>query len=163
MAEVFGGLGCPHCEGPKEGFFNLKDQVSHIRENHPDKPWSARIQADSGHFVDYFPHMHPGMPHLLYHVNKDTGKTQGRLVLGKEGRVDAVETDPSVRRQGIATELWNVANELHENMPGVPKPKHSGTRTKEGEAWAKKVGGDLPERDTKGYLSQAQFRGMRWD
>ena len=158
----FGAFGCPHCSQP-QGFTTLSAQIAHIKKNHPDQPHSARITTPSGAYVDYFPHMDRIAPHMLVHVNPESGKMQGRLILGKEGRVDAVETHPELRRQGIATELWNTAKELHENMPGVPKPTHSGSRTTSGTKWAKAVGGEVPKLDGGRVVSQRQFRGVRWE
>jgi len=58
------------------------------------------------------------------------------------GNVDWVEVDPSHQRQGLATKMWEHANEI-----GVrPSPKHSPDRTDKGDAWARAVGGRLPRR-----------------
>ena len=158
----YGGFGCPHCNHP-EGFTSLDKQVAHIKKEHPDQPHSARMQTKSGAYVDYFPHMDRTAPHLLMHVHPDTGKMQGRLILSNEGHVSSVETHPELRRQGIATELWNTARELHANMSGVPEPKHSVSRTTAGNKWAKAVGGEVPKLEGGRVVSQRQFRGIRWE
>jgi len=47
------------------------------------------------------------------------------------------------KRRGIGTGLYNHAQEAGLN------PQHSSWRTDEGDAWAHKVGGHLPERDDR--------------
>jgi len=41
---------------------------------------------------------------------------------------------------------------------GIPEPQHSSMRTRAGEAWAKKIGGELPQRGR--LLSARQMQGM---
>ena len=72
----------------------------------------------------------------------------GKLYLGNETKngtrkIRNIYIRPEFRRQGIATGLYNyaVANEL--------KPRHSADRTDEGDAWAKSLGGWIPERGVK--------------
>lgn len=160
--EYINPFGCPHC-GHKEGFPDLKSQVAHIKKKHPDQPHSARLQTESGAFIDYFPHMDKSRPHMLFHVNPETDKSQGQMILSHKGEVESVETKPEMRRQGIATEMWKAANYLHENMPGVPKPAHSVLRTTSGNKWAKAVGGEVPKLQGGRVVSQRQFRNIRWE
>ncbi|WP_425592352.1 hypothetical protein, partial [Dermacoccus nishinomiyaensis] len=47
---------------------------------------------------------------------------------------------PDHRRKGLATEMWQ-----HALSAGVPI-KHSPRRSDSGDAWARSVGGDLPDR-----------------
>lgn len=61
------------------------------------------------------------------------------------GGVTWIETHPHYRRAGLATRMWNMANELAQTNPDIVAPEHSNTRTKSGDAWAKKVGGRVPE------------------
>ena len=68
----------------------------------------------------------------------------GNLMWDHEG-VGDVYVNPEYRRRGIATEMWNVANR-EATSRGIIKPKHSGLRTDEGDAWARSVGGHLPPR-----------------
>lgn len=53
--------------------------------------------------------------------------------------VTEVYVTPARRRQGIATALWNHAQSLPD------PPRHSNERSLAGDAWAKKMGGHLPE------------------
>lgn len=69
---------------------------------------------------------------------EDTGEVQHVSVVGYS------------RRQGVATTLWNRAHRLAEER-GITAPQHSPARTKEGDAWAKSVGGDLPKRKSTAY------------
>jgi ribosomal protein S18 acetylase RimI-like enzyme len=56
------------------------------------------------------------------------------------GRLMNVEVEPQHQRKGIATAMWQ-----HAERSGI-KPQHSPHRTDEGQAWASKVGGKLPNR-----------------
>ena len=152
-------LGCPHCPAR---FFKTASQVSHIQERHPDQPHAARMQIGTGNLVDYWPHMTKTQPHLLLHIDAKSNETSGKMVLGASGEVHSVETNPEYRHQGVATSLWNAAQHLHANMPGFPEPKHSASRTKEGDAWAHKVGGEIPELYAGRHISAEQFRNARW-
>lgn len=58
----------------------------------------------------------------------------------KNGVVQNVTVQPAWEHQGIATQMWEKANEI---TPGL---RHSDNRTDPGNDWAKKVGGPLPER-----------------
>ena len=78
------------------------------------------------------------------------------MVLDEKGKVQAVETHPQYRRQGLAKKLWGIAQE--NTAQGAPAPSHSSTRTRAGEAWAKKVGGEVPPRGR--LLSARQMQGM---
>ena len=54
------------------------------------------------------------------------------------GRISQVFVPESMRRQGIATQLLNKAHEESDKRGLVP-PKHSESRTTEGDKWAQKV------------------------
>lgn len=62
--------------------------------------------------------------------------------------VDPEHNGESLRKRGIATGMWNYAHGLNVE----PKPAHSPSRTKEGDAWAKKVGGRRPFTDEQARL-----------
>lgn len=64
---------------------------------------------------------------------------------GTRGSVTWVETHPRYRRQGLATEMWKKAQEVAQSNEQIPEPEHSNTRTEQGDAWARKVGGRVPE------------------
>jgi 2'-5' RNA ligase len=56
--------------------------------------------------------------------------------------IDKTEVHENHRRQGLATAMWDWAQE-----EGRPKPTHSRQRTDAGDAWARSVGGPLPRRE----------------
>jgi GNAT superfamily N-acetyltransferase len=72
---------------------------------------------------------HSDVGHLYWHPN--TGEIKDLLVHGEhEGK-------------GIATKMYEVAQEAAQQN-GLPAPKHSSSRTRGGDAWARTVGGALP-------------------
>ena len=146
------GLGCPHCPA---AFHNTANQVNHMVQTHPDKPRAFALE-DEKHRIEYHPHLTRQHPHLYVLSDKQSGKYLSNMVLDDEGKVSAVETHPKYRKQGLATKLWQVAQENAKS--GAPEPKHSSTRTAAGEKWAKKVGGELPPRNK--LLSARQMQGM---
>lgn len=67
--------------------------------------------------------------HLYWHPG--TGEIKDLLVSGEhEGK-------------GLATRMYEVANDTARQQD-LPMPKHSQSRTRGGDAWARTVGGDLP-------------------
>ena len=65
----------------------------------------------------------------------------GRLVWhDSNGEIEKLWVSPEHRRQGIATELWDTAQSMN------PAPQHSPWRTDAGEAWARSITNELPER-----------------
>lgn len=128
-------------------------------ERHPDKPVAEEWESSEGHKVTYVPNLNRATPHLYLLSDAHTGKYLSNMVIGHEGKVSGVETHPKHRRQGLASELWHAAQQHAESTPGVPTPQHSPTRTRSGEAWAKKVGGEVPKRSGE-LLSARQMQGM---
>lgn len=112
------------------------------------------------HRIDYHPWFHNQAPHFYVLSHKDTGQMLSNLTIGREGHVSGVETHPKHQREGLATKLWNIAKHHSETTPGVPTPKHSTSRTRKGDAWAKKVGGDVPPVKRESLLSARQMQGM---
>ena len=147
------GLGCAHCPA---SFFNGTNQAAHMKERHPDKP-RATAWEDEHHRVEYIPNLTRQHPHLYTLSEKQSGKFLSNMVLDEGGKVQAVETHPKYRRQGLAKKLWGIAQE--NTAQGAPAPSHSAMRTRSGEAWAKKVGGEVPPRSGQ-LLSARQMQGM---
>lgn len=82
----------------------------------------------------------------------DTGNSVGHMTWFKNsGVVSELFVGEQNRRQGIATNLWNEAQRLSRQDPSIPAPKHSSFRSRSGDAWAKKVGGELPPLDNDEY------------
>lgn len=147
----FPGLACPHCPAR---FFGDR-YVEHVQTKHPGQPYSHSAE-DEEHRIDYHHYFTRQHPHFFILSDKKSGKMLANMNLDAEGKVQGVETHPDYRRQGLATKLWNYAKERSDM--GIPEPKHSSARTKEGEEWAKKVGGELPKRGR--LLSARQMQGM---
>jgi ribosomal protein S18 acetylase RimI-like enzyme len=57
------------------------------------------------------------------------------------GDIQGIEVHPRHQRKGIATAMWNHAQEVSGNSVG-----HSTIRSDEGDKWAQSVGGDIPPR-----------------
>lgn len=82
---------------------------------------------------------HGDVGHLYWHP--ETGEIKDVLVMGEhEGK-------------GIASKMYAVAHSTAANNKDIPAPAHSSQRTREGDAWAKKVGGALPP------LADGKFHG----
>jgi len=150
------GLNCHACPA---AFFSNERHAEHIKTAHPEV--SPPLAWKSGeHKIEYHPNLTPVHPHLYILSDAQSGKYLSNMVLNREGKVDAVETHPKHRRQGLATKLWNEAQGHSEEYPGVPAPKHSTSRTRAGDAWAKKIGGEVPPVPKTQLLSARQMRGM---
>jgi hypothetical protein len=148
-------LGCNHCPA---SFFSEQRHNTHMKTAHADKPRAVAWQSGE-HKIEYHPNLTRQHPHFFLMSEAESGKPVSNMALDHEGKVLAVETHPKQRRQGLATKLWNEVQQHSQETPGVPEPKHSPTRTRAGEAWAKKVGGEVPPRGGN-LLSARQMRGM---
>lgn len=126
------GLRCPHCPA---AFFKNANYFSHVEGQHPNKPHS-HVAEDDVHQIDYHYYATPQHPHWFILSDKKSGKMLSNMNLSEEGEVRGVETHPKYRRQGLATKLWDYASSL--GHMGIPAPKHSTMRTKEGEEWARR-------------------------
>lgn len=60
-----------------------------------------------------------------------------------EGEVMHLVVNEEMRRRGIASLMWKLAHEMAA-VCGWPTPRHSRTRSVEGDAWARAVGGEVP-------------------
>lgn len=66
----------------------------------------------------------------------------GHLVWHPEGEIQDVHVNEPHRRKGVATGMFDYAKKLK-----VKAPEHSELRSEEGDAWARAVGGNIPEMD----------------
>lgn len=64
----------------------------------------------------------------------------------KGGTILKIEVPGHLQRRGLATSLYGEAKRIASENPRIPSPRHSNDRTKEGDAWARSVGGRLPRR-----------------
>lgn len=67
------------------------------------------------------------------------GRPVGRIEWDHNSEIRKVWTEPDMRRNGVATALYG---EARQHDPAV---RHSTDRTREGNSWAKSVGGRLPK------------------
>ena len=74
----------------------------------------------------------------------------------EEGDIGLVYVRPDWRRRGVATALMSVAVDLAD-ANGWPAPRHVARRTPQGDAWARHVGGELPNLE----LSDSDPEGER--
>ena len=94
----------------------------------------------------------PGNRSVPHRINAKLGtETVGHLEWHGDtedtfNHVQDVEVDPTMRRQGIATGMWNHAQHISTQFDDVAPPRHSSNRTNEGDSWAKAVGGHIPTR-----------------
>jgi GNAT superfamily N-acetyltransferase len=150
-------LGCSHCPA---SFFSEDRHAAHLRNVHSDKPAPESWESSEGHVVHYYPNITRNHPHWYIMSDAQSGKFISNMVTNHEGKVDAIETHPKYRRQGLASELWHAAQQHAETTPGVPTPRHGTSRTRAGDAWAKKVGGEVPPVPRNQLLSARQMQGM---
>lgn len=73
----------------------------------------------------------------IHATDTTTGKYAGSLVWSHRGAVQHVEIWPEHQNKGIATHMWKLAQQAHENAPfHYPEIQHSTFRTVDGDAWA---------------------------
>ena len=87
----------------------------------------------------------------LHHIAayNQEGDVVGTMDWNKRSkRVFDISVHPDMQRKGIASHMWDYANQVSKEM-GVKGPKHSPDRTSSGDKWAKSVGGELPENRMK--------------
>lgn len=151
------GRGCSHCPA---AFFSNESHYTHMLTKHPDQPVAEEWQSSPEHKVTYYPNFTRQTPNM-YILSKGE-KHIASLVTSHTGEISGIQTHPKMRRQGLATELLNAANEHAETTPGVPKPAFSSTRTAAGDkfqkAASKKLGGEAPTGGS--LLSPRQMQGM---
>ena len=90
----------------------------------------------------------------------DGDKFVGTMGLKHDGEISHIEIHPEARRQGLATKLYKFAKGINEDIPSIPAPKHSESRTESGDAWAHAVGGALPE--SRSHVEDHNYRSNRW-
>jgi len=83
--------------------------------------------------------------HKIRATDTETQKYVGQLLWDTHtGAIADVHVVPELQRRGIATSMWQKAHSLPSDI--IP-PRHSVFRSDAGDAWARSVGGELPERD----------------
>jgi hypothetical protein len=102
---------------------------------------NAEFAAGHGQYpITYIPHTNRnGEPMHAFQMRDSRDNLLGHLNLDKSGVIEQIETHPEVRRQGIATALYNYAKEASAKDPSIPAPRHSSARTQLGDRWAKSI------------------------
>lgn len=78
--------------------------------------------------------------HVVNAKHRASNALVGELVWTEpKGRVEGVQVHPDHQHAGVGTAMWNEAKRYARDN-GVTEPHHSDIQTKEGKAWAKKVG-----------------------
>jgi GNAT superfamily N-acetyltransferase len=125
--------------------------------------WKVDDEDGSPEYTVHYHHGRMGFGtsahNYMMHINDNFVGTMG---LDEKGRIQHIETHPEMRRQGLATKLYKFATEIHGDIPSIPAPVHSGTRTPEGDKWARAVGGDWESQDSH-IIPTSQYRHSRWD
>jgi predicted GNAT family acetyltransferase len=108
---------------------------------------SAQDNLSQGQFVSL--HHHEGK--YLHHIDAhdQDGAMVGSMDWNKRSkRVMNVSVSTRLRRQGVASSMWDLANQVAKEK-GQVGPQHSYERTDLGDEWAKSVGGNLPHNRLK--------------
>jgi hypothetical protein len=85
------------------------------------------------------------LPHVLQ-VNKGDDPIAHMQWDPEKGKISDIHVEEPYRRQGVATSMWNKSQQWSKDN-GVTPPAHSPKRTEAGDAWAKSVGGSVPEKE----------------
>jgi GNAT superfamily N-acetyltransferase len=72
-----------------------------------------------------------------------------------DGEIEHLFVGGPYRRKGVATRLWELATDWAKGNDAV-EPEHSSRRSREGDAWAKSIGGYIPRitDDVDGWTSE---------
>ena len=86
------------------------------------------------------------VPHRV--LAQEGGQVIGKLDWNatKSGQIADVFVEKPFRRRGIATEMFKHAQHISSQFDDVPPPTHNDRRTDEGDAWARSVGGVIPQK-----------------
>src|SRR4051812_1756941 len=90
------------------------------------------LDYEMRHDTVYFGPRKPRHGIRTFHGDKMVGELNW---YGTTGTIHHIGVEDDYLRQGIATAMWEWGQEFR------PRPKHSGDRTTQGDAWARQVGG----------------------
>lgn len=122
--------------------------------------WKSEDELGTHTFHYHHGAMGFGTARHNYSMHDAEGNFVGTMGLDHTGEIQHIEIHPDLRRQGLATKLYNFGHEIHEEIPTIPAPKHSDSRTASGDAWARAVGGELPPRESE--VEDHDYRSARW-
>ena len=110
------------------------------------------------HFIQYH-HGSMGFGTSAHNFSMHEGDSFiGTMGLAHDGTINHIEIHPERRRQGLATKLLKFGQDIHNEIDTIPAPKHSDTRTAEGDAWAQHHGAEpatIP-------VAKEDYRHARW-
>lgn len=117
---------------------------------------------DVGKHTVYYHHgsMGLGLEEHNYIMHDEEDMAVGAMGLNKKGYIMHIETHPELRRKGIATKLYSLAKNVSKDIPSIPSPQHTTTRTELGDAWARGVNKNAPE--NKDLVEESSYRGINW-
>jgi GNAT superfamily N-acetyltransferase len=75
---------------------------------------------------------------MHYFVAEKHGEEIGFALFDQTGHLDTMNVKEEYQRQGIGTDMWTFAKET------LGWVGHAEYRTRPGDAWARKIGGELP-------------------
>jgi len=138
------------------------DPTKTVVGDNPDHKMLMAWKADDalGEHTVYYHHGSMGFGrHEHNYMMHDADDHQvGVMGLNDEGKIMQIETHPELRRQGLATKLYNFAKDVNKDVSSIPRPKHSSSRTELGDAWARGVSKNVPENEHP----TDEFRNMNW-
>ena len=82
----------------------------------------------------------------MHRITAMTGGSSLGTMIWNSSSIRNINVNPGQERRGVATAMWHEGHRMAEENARIPKPKHSTQRTREGDAWARSVGGRLPRR-----------------
>lgn len=81
-------------------------------------------------------------------IKDSEGKTIASMEwMNEDGQISHLDVKPEYRRRGLATKLFRQAQKLSEKDNSIAAPQHSPMRSEDGDAWARAIGGFIPDRD----------------
>jgi hypothetical protein len=112
-------------------------------ENLSEYQFRYRPVKDSGPYV-------PEYSHEVQAIHKETGERVGFASWSQSGNLWEIGVSEGHRRKGVATGMWNHAQNVADSAAGkgvnkrIPMVEHSQNRTESGDAWAKSTGDGVP-------------------
>ena len=100
-----------------------------------------------------------GVPGLSSTVRVYKGK-KNIGVLDAGNKIGHVQTHSEHQRKGVAT-LMDRLNNFEAGRQGYEPVAHASVRTPQGDAWAKKVGGDLPKREPSFGMNKSLLEDLK--
>lgn len=105
----------------------------------PDTGEFCETPDTERYYKDYkLEYVSPEMGSGLHKIVATLGDTKVAEMQWSPKQIEGLDVNDEHQRKGIARAMWEWGQEMR------PKPKHSNDRTKQGDLWAKAIGGKLP-------------------